>query len=62
MAAALHGKAAIMACDTAPAEILRHISDALVLLDLEGRIVFYNETFARMVGRARTCAGHRGRN
>ena len=40
-----------MPSETQPAEILRHISDALVLLDLEGRIVFCNETFAKMVGR-----------
>jgi PAS domain S-box-containing protein len=34
-----------------PSEILRHISDALVLLDLDGHIVFYNDAFAKMVGR-----------
>jgi PAS domain S-box-containing protein len=37
--------------DVEPAEILSQISDALVLLDLDGRIVFCNSAFARMVGR-----------
>lgn len=50
MAAALHRPAATMPNDTPAADILRHISDALVLLDLEGRIVFYNDAFASMVG------------
>ncbi|HEX6974612.1 MAG TPA: sigma 54-interacting transcriptional regulator [Vicinamibacterales bacterium] len=35
--------------ETPPSDILKHISDALVLLDLDGRIVFHNEAFAAMV-------------
>jgi PAS domain S-box-containing protein len=37
--------------ETPPSEILKHISDALVLLDMDGHIVFYNDAFATMVGR-----------